>query len=198
MCSLTDTEHYAALGGGILKFTSSDGTSFTKLLPTGQNPSQQYNSVFAFFEYDIPSTASMKNVFVISKDIIRLEFSSNISASRDFWKTSSYSIVDNSGSTFVEIKEVRPVHQKATLHVYLKVIGLKWGNTYTVTIAADKIFDINAAPLGTGSISFNMERTKTDSIISTFANLYAVETGANLRSIIEAISIEDEKIGGNF
>jgi hypothetical protein len=146
----------------------------------------------------IVSNSTIADVFVISKDIIRLEFSSALSASKDFWKTSSYSISDVGGSTVVEVKEVRPIYSKSTTHVYLKVRGLIWGNTYLVTITDSKIYDIDGKPLLTDSISFNLERTKTDSVISSLSNMYNINTGTNLRSLIEAITIEDEKIGGNY
>jgi hypothetical protein len=166
------------------------------------NPLGFGNSLFTIWGSPDPvpvaSTSTISNVFVVSKDVIKIEFSSSLSASKDFWKTSSYSISDVNGSTAVEVKEVRPVYSKTTTHIYLKTNGLKWGNTYSVVIAADKIYDINGNALPTDSSTFFMERTKTDSIISSLSNMYDVKVGTNLRSLIEAITIEDEKIGGSF
>jgi hypothetical protein len=145
-----------------------------------------------------PSTASIDNVFVVAKDVIRVEFTAALSASKHFWKTSSYSITDVSGQTLVEVKEVRPVYEKATTYIYLKVNGFKWGNTYSIAVADELLCDISGNLLPADSKEFGVERTKADSMMATFSNIYDIKPGTNIRSIIEAISIVDEKIGGNF
>ncbi len=144
------------------------------------------------------STVSISNIFLIAKDVIRVIFSSPISATYNFWSTFSYSLYNNTLSKYLEIKKVLPVDAKATTILDLNVENVTAGENYTLTIANDSVYDIDGVVLDDVNSTFIPQRTKTDSVISSLPNMYDKRPGSSVRSILEAITIEDEKIGGDF
>lgn len=144
------------------------------------------------------SPVTIDKIFLIAKDVIRIIFSSAISATYKFWNTNSYSLYNNTLSKNLVIKQVLPVDVKATTILDLNVENITAGENYTLTVNNDLIYDINGLVLFDVNTIFIPQRTKTDSVMSSLPNHYNKKPGSNVRSILEAITIEDEKIGGDF
>jgi hypothetical protein len=120
--------------------------------------------------FTIPSITSISGIYIIAKDKIRILFSTEV--------------------------EVMPLPDKATDYIDLRISNLKWGDSYTFSIAANLIADINGLYLNTQESSFIGHKTKVDNILTNLANMYDVKKG-NIRSILEAIAVADNDIGGS-
>ncbi len=143
-----------------------------------------------------PSATTISGVYIIAKDKIRLLFSTEVSESYELLKTTTYIISNTSDGTNNSVIEVSPLPDKATDYIDLKISNIRWGDSYTVSISADLIADISGLFLVDQEISFIGHRTKVDTILTNLANMYDVKNG-NIRSILEAVAIADNDIGGS-
>jgi hypothetical protein len=142
------------------------------------------------------SSTSIFGIYIIAKDKIRILFSTEVSESYDLLKTTTYTLTNTSNGTSNIILEVMPLPDKATDYIDLRISNLKWGDSYTFSIAANLIADINGLYLNTQESSFIGHKTKVDNILTNLANMYDVKKG-NIRSILEAIAVADNDIGGS-
>jgi hypothetical protein len=144
-----------------------------------------------------PSTTTISSIYLVAKDKIRILFSAEVSESHELLKTTTYFLYNNSNNTNNLILEVMPLPDKATDYVDLRISNIKWGDSYTFSIGNNLIADIGGLLLPTQEISFIGHKTKVDSILANLSNMYDVRKG-NIRSILEAISISDNDIGGDI
>jgi hypothetical protein len=146
--------------------------------------------------FTIPSITSISGIYIIAKDKIRILFSTEVSKSHDLLKTTTYTLTNTSNNTFNDILEVMPLPDKATDYIDLRISNLKWGDNYTFNILANLIADINGLYLNTQELSFIGHKTKVDNILTNLSNMYNVKKG-NIRTILEAIGLSDNDIGGS-
>lgn len=142
------------------------------------------------------STTTVSGVYIIAKDKIRLLFSTEVSESYELLKTATYSLNNVTNGIDNTIIEVLPLPDKATDYIDIKISNLKWGDDYTISIPSGLLSDIDGLLLGAQEISFVGHRTKVDTILTNLPNMYNVNQG-NIRSILEAVAIADNDIGGS-
>jgi hypothetical protein len=156
------------------------------------------------------SNGIFDSVFIIAKDVIRLNFSFAVAVTESLLDPSSYIITSGT-----EVIDVLPIvgdpDAATTMNVYLKLSPkATHGTDYEITLPsagdvafidpnerpAETIFLPSGAPLSTMSTEWTHQYTKVDAILAKFSNMYAKNLGSNCREILQAISISDEIIGG--
>jgi hypothetical protein len=156
--------------------------------------------LYAWFSSKVGSIIDIKN---IAHDVLRVQFSEPVATDEDLTNLNNWSIaVSSAGSSDIAIKEVRgfdpddPVVSFVDLHVSK---GSIYGD-YTLSVtglknASEETLGLATTP-GILSKEFVSRLTKTDSYIKFLSNFYNLQVSSNVRSIITAMAIEDEDIGG--
>jgi hypothetical protein len=147
---------------------------------------------------EIPSTVSVKELFVVSQNVIMLKFTDRIAVTQDLINPAKYTVTCTSGGANGVVSEVLPVTGYYVDYLCLKVDNLLESNSYQLNIFARTLIDLGGQALTTVPLSWTLKRTKVDSVIGSLPGFYNTTVGANLRAIIEAIMISDEHIGGDF
>jgi len=94
----------------------------------------------------------------------------------------------------VVVEEVLPVLDKTTALIYLRISAPTRGQLYQITVSG--LFDLDGSSHPAVSSTWTHVRTKTDAVLNSLPRMYSAGS-SNLRSILEAISLIDEEIGGN-
>jgi hypothetical protein len=137
-------------------------------------------------------------IFVVAKDVLRINLATNIISTPAFYDTNNYIITALDGGRDSEVLEVLPAQGKIIDKFFLKVAPPELGKQYMLTIRDYYLFDQTGLPLVGIYGNWTAHRTKVDSVNSSLARMYNTKIGGNLRSIVEAIMISDEEIGGDY
>jgi hypothetical protein len=140
------------------------------------------------------STADIDDVFVVSKDVIKINFTQDIAVDGNFLNTSVYQITP-SGSVVVE--EVFEPEDLFTDFVLLRVLGLEVNQDYSLDLAAGSLKDVDGLDIDDLTATWTHKKTKVDSALDSLPLMYGKKK-SNIRTILEAIAISDEEIGGDF
>jgi hypothetical protein len=151
---------------------------------------------YAFTSEEL-SVVSIDNVFVVSRDVIKINLSGSLSVAYGYFDTNSYAVTPLSILDSVLVQEVLPVQGVSSDAVFLKVRGLILGERYSVTLSGD-LFDITGLPFTEDAVTFTVRRTKMDTAVDSMARMYNVRRRGNIRGVLEALMISDEEIGGDF
>jgi hypothetical protein len=159
---------------------------------------------------DSTRTAS---VFVVARDILKVNFTSAVAVRDSLLNPESYVISLLEGDVLPVVVEVLPIEDPTTTSVFLRLSPkAELGSTYQLTMpsagATGEIFDEDiddrvlydpdGVPLATMSDQWTHHRTKVDSVLASMAGMYEKQVGGNLRMLLQAIMISDEEIGGDF
>jgi hypothetical protein len=141
--------------------------------------------------------------------LIKLSFTSLIATTRSLKDPSSY--VASGG---VSVVGVLPIEGSTTTEVFLLLAPkATFGSSYGITLPSvgviteylpddvlptETIFTPDGVPITQMSASWVHHRTKTDAVLASLAGLYNRSTASNIRSILQAITLSDEEIGGDF
>lgn len=134
---------------------------------------------------------AISDVFNITKDEVRIVFSSPISS---FGVDIVGNYVFSPSSVYVN-RVLMPRNSNGELsYIDIYVTGLEHEKTYTLTV--NNLYSINGFALGTQIATFRAEITKTSRIIDGLPSMYNTEVDSNLRHLLLAIGISDDQIGG--
>lgn len=111
---------------------------------------------------------------------------------------SSYLVTCLSGGTNGVVHAVRPSVSRTSEFLILEVKGLTHGQRYKFQLLADRRYDVVGDPLDALETTWTMHRTKIDTVLNSLPACYNTSTGAVLRALLEAIVVNDEKIGGDL
>lgn len=145
----------------------------------------------------MPSSTTTTTVKVISKDVIRVEFEDGISATSSVSDSSTYVITPHdSSSNLVEILSVitNVEEGEALFYIDLNITAPTIGALYAIEI--DGLYDLTGNDYAVLGADFVGKSTKIDSMTNSFGRMYDLKIGSNLRNILMAVCLEDEKIGG--
>ena len=167
-------------------------------------------------EYNAPipptpttSSVAISSVNVVAKDVIKVDFNTSVAVESHLMNAASYQVA---GGALVA--HVLPLEDRTTTSVFL-VLAPKatFGSSYTLTIPSvgviteyipgdilpdSTIYTPYGVPIQTMTASWTHHRTKTDAVLASLPGMYNKSIGSNLRSILQAIMISDEEIGGDF
>jgi hypothetical protein len=152
--------------------------------------------------YDIdvedPLILEIDQLFVVAKNVIKLTFNTSLAVTRSLLDPTTYSI-SSMGSTPVSTKSVLPIEDSTTTVVFLELAPTAaFGASYQLSIAEGAVFDSAGEIFQALAVSWVHHRTKTDSVVASLAGMYNTNLESNLRTILQAITISDEEIGGDF
>jgi hypothetical protein len=137
-------------------------------------------------------------IFIVARDIIMLKFSGNLSVNRSLKNPTNYVISDLSTGSTPATLEVLPILESATNTILLRISQLTYGHRYQITIPDQRLYDTTGALLDEQQANWVMRRTKVDAAVDSLAKFYATNSRSTIRSMLEAIMMSDEKIGGDF
>lgn len=134
-------------------------------------------------------------VDIVGQNLISLTYNTLMKNGTAMKDVSNYSVTSPNDS--VEVIEILTDDQSPTTQtIYLKVTTINLGITYTVTVSNQ--FDTTGTILGpNNSGSFVSRITKQDFIKNGQTRLYNKDDTSIVASIVTALAISDDKIGGN-
>jgi hypothetical protein len=220
-------DNYTSLGlSGVGGAEGQVAIAGNHVIQTGGNTSQEHDGIGwslipnadsnGVWLVDIATAVDTTNdidVFVVAEDVLKLNFDSAVAVTESLFDPNSYAITLLDGSTVTSVVEVLPIEDKTTTSVFLRLSPKAgFGDTYRITlpsagavseilpedIPTQTLFDPGGVPLATMSTTWTHHRTKIDSVLSNIANMYDKKVGGILRTILQAITISDEEIGGDF
>lgn len=137
---------------------------------------------------------SISSVKSVARDKVAVYFSEEVTVSDEFYADpSNYTITYEAGA--VPVKRVlAPKNQDFINYVILATSILQEEKEYTVVI--ETLRTRLGVWQGPAPYSWVYQRTKTDNILVSVPSMYDISVASNFRSLLEAISIEDDLIGG--
>jgi len=138
---------------------------------------------------------NITDIIVISKDSIRLEFSGSLAVDSNLLNAENYQITPATG---IYVDSVLRPSGSYTTNVQLLVRGLQEDQEYVLTLADEELRAINGDYVDETFLEWTHRKTKTDLMISSISPAYDTRKRSNIRGVLEAITISDEEIGGNY
>jgi hypothetical protein len=140
----------------------------------------------------------LQSVSVIDQNLIKLQFSAELSTNNDYYNVNNYLLLNLTDSTTPFINLILPQIDAASDVAYLFIKGLVIGDQYKITTVASTLSSPSGTLCSVSSAVWTHVRTKVDSALSHIASMYNTEQGSIFRSILQAIMLSDETIGGSF
>jgi hypothetical protein len=156
------------------------------------------DSTYNFTTLKVVVDTEISDIFVVAKNVIMVTFSDNVVANSDLFYVGNYNLVNVSGGAPPVILSVLPTYSRVTNKVFFKLFNLVSGNLYRFEVLNEKIRTSAGHFLPASSFEWWMRHTKVDMGLSTIPSTFNKESGSTVRSLIEAIMMSDEKIGGDF
>jgi len=161
-------------------------------------------AVFGSFTYGSSQVygadGSAVTVTFIAQNLIRVDFLAELVVDDALYDASNYSITfaDGSGSTDVNVREVVQFEddRTTTQHVLLLTDRHTRGTAYELTVS-DLRPRVGGVIATATSAARTNRRTKVDSMLQSLPSFYDRRPGSIVASIIGAIGLEDERIGGS-
>lgn len=145
------------------------------------------------------SDVEIESLFVVAKNLLKVIFNGNVATTPSLRVASNYSItpLDNLGD--IAVKEILvPSLTQYTQEIYVVLSNHDFGREFRFSITCDRIFDVTGLLIPATYSDWTSHRTKVDSALDSLPNNYDKSSTGVLRKLLEAISISDEKIGGDF
>lgn len=158
----------------------------------------------------LPTTSAIfvSSIDVVARDVIKVNFNTAVAVEANLMNAASYQITGG-----VAVASVLPLEERTTTSVFL-VLSPKatFGGSYSLTIpsigtvveylpgndTAGLIYTPAGVPIQTMSATWSHHQTKTDIVLSSLPGVYDGSIDSRIRSILQAVTISDEKIGGSF
>lgn len=136
-------------------------------------------------------------VDMLTQDMILIQFEDDMKNDLVLQSTSSYTITADDFGQAVTIKSVESGTDAKTNEVLLHVSPMTVGASYTVTVISVRVANggFMSTTNNTGQVIGRI--TKADSAFSGTTRVYNTQPGSIYRSIILAITKEDDRIGGS-
>lgn len=149
-------------------------------------------SLFAGTEF----TVFVESADVVANDMVSLKFGQLMKNNDLLSSTESYSVTD--GNNTILVKNVITGSASYTDIIYLQINKFQVGATYTITANAS-LSDTTGSQLDPerNFAQFVGRETKIDNYLVSAPDMYSKDPTSVIRSVISAILIEDDKIGGN-
>jgi hypothetical protein len=156
----------------------------------------------------VDQTYTISTVTVVSRDLIKLNFNSDVAVSSSLLDPDSYVV-----SGGVAVAAILPIEDDITTSVLLRLTPkAALGVSYEITIPSvgyiteylpddvlpsETIYTPDQVPIATMMSEWTHHRTKTDSMISNLSQMYSTAVGSNLFQVLAGLGISDEEIGGD-
>lgn len=143
------------------------------------------------------SDFSLALVEPIAKDLIRIYFSTALVVDEAFTDVDNYVLLHESDSSPLLVKEVLPPKDGSVVTDYalLHTVRLVEGVTYTASVV-NLTSRAGGAP-SSSTVTWEYKRTKADSILNSLPDAYNKHPHSNIRGFLTAMSLSDNRIGGN-
>lgn len=133
---------------------------------------------------------------VLYSNAIRVRFEDDMKNDYRLQSVSSYIIEPDGDGRAVAVKLVEAGNVARTNEVILYVTPVTVGATYTVTVAGPKTAKGGSMSLTENTAQFIGRITKTDNALESTTRVYDTRPGSIFRSVLIAITKEDDRIGG--
>jgi len=174
------------------------GNALVEMLVELVDYGNNYSYYVWTFRTEAPSIAKIKEIFVISEDLLQIEFTQDLAVIDSYFDLTSFSITPLGGAADVFIEGVLTPIGAKTPYLFLKIKGLRFGSQYQFNVSFQKLHSSDGSWVAPQSGAWLMRRTKVDSMRASLARFYDTRSRGLIRGLIEAIMISDEKIGGDF
>jgi hypothetical protein len=163
----------------------------------------------------VDQTYTISTVTVVARDVIKVNFNAAVAITESLITASSYQI--SGGSYEVAVDRVLPIvdgQNAETTAVYLALRPKALpGDAYEITIPSagavlelqledpvpeETLYSPDGGLIAAMTAEWFQHRTKVDSVLSSFPGSYSMDLDSSLRMILQAITISDEVIGGDF
>ena len=138
-------------------------------------------------------TVILETVEVLSQNTLLLTFSESMLNNDTLNSAESYTITALGSGISVNVKSVLNGSGNFTTEVVIDVTSPMLGEEYEVEVVGD----VRGAAFTSMNPSFESRMTKLDYVLHRLPRLYTKDQGSTLRTIFQAITREDDKIGGN-
>lgn len=142
------------------------------------------------------TSPNIDDVVPIARDLIEVEFSGDIAVTESVLAPANYVL-----SPGISVAEVLPIDGDVTDSVILRISPKATIDTiYSLTVGTfpETFYTPEQVPLEAMTGSWLQHKTKIDSVLASLPAMYSRAVGANIRTILQAVAISDEEIGGDF
>ncbi len=136
-------------------------------------------------------------VSIISKDLVKLNLVLDIVTIPSVYTLSNYSVV-GIGVPNPTVIDIITASDREVSSILVVLSGTQAGGTYQLSIASGVFYTASGDSLPKQTIDFTLHRTKLDFVLTSVPRFYNTASKSNFRSILEAIMMSDEEIGGDF
>jgi hypothetical protein len=141
--------------------------------------------------------SNVSELFVVAKNVLLIVLSTDVVDNRYLRDVSNYVITNLSGGPDGVVRAILPTYSKVTKYIFIQVDQLVPGQTYQFRLLEKRIYSPDGFPVGQCTTQWTMHKTKVDLVLNSLS-IMDTNIGSTLRSIVEAVMISDEKIGGDF
>lgn len=142
--------------------------------------------------------AEIDTQLAVAADVICLRFTDPVAVTPAYYDPASYAVTRVGDPAPLTVLDVLPVLGHQSQLVYLHVRPLVSGVRYQAAIAGNVLYTTQGVAIPACQVRWTQHRTKTDSVVGSMAAWYDLRSRSNLRGVVEAITISDEQIGGDF
>jgi len=132
---------------------------------------------------------------MISADMVRVTVEAAVVVDDAYNEPTNYTVTPAGGGT-LNVRQVLPVNTKITTEIILVIDRAIKGQTYTVSVSSN----VRGTQGQTveGSAEFVSRRTKIETLLRGMPAHYDTMPGSNIRSVLTAIGLSDDLIGGSL
>jgi hypothetical protein len=147
------------------------------------------------------SAVGIEHITVVARDVIKVSFDQPVAITESLLSGDTYQISTVDGSYDIEAS-VLPIVDGVNSETSSVLLALspkaELGSSYRITIPAESLYDPDGGAIIEMTNKWLHHRTKVDSVLSSLSGLYDTTLESNLRMILQAITVSDEEIGGDF
>jgi len=135
-------------------------------------------------------------VFVVDHDIVRVFISDAVDVTPTYYAAGSFQILDSIGNE-IPIERIRRARENPTNVIELYSAGLIDGENYTISVGRFLLHATNGAFVRQTKIPWTHVVSKVEMTKASLASLYDMSLEGYFRTLVQAIMVSDEEIGGN-
>lgn len=155
------------------------------------------SSIWGEDTWGAPFQATSAQVTNVSSDHVRLDLGTTMAVTASFSNTTNYTVTDiTDGGRIVEVVKILSTPGRTTSFVPIQIKRMEPGHTYKVVVADGTLFTVEGNSISVSEVEWTYRRTKTDSVLRSTPTMYNTDAQGTVRTILEAITISDEEIGG--
>ena len=144
-----------------------------------------------------PINVGITQVNIFARDLIEVVFGTNVKNTKTITDPSNWTLPPVNVGQGVTVLSVLTSGLNSIDRVYLVVTPFTAGAYYVVTMSGEVRSIKNEQLIGSLNKTMKGRRTKVDSLCSTRPSMYDLRPKAIYRNILNAIGVEDDKIGGS-